>query len=697
MNYHYQDRSVCEPYVSNAPPGTYFTRTPYLGMEIPLIKERFILGKDSKRDIKNRTPTFAHNGMGEFIFYRTYSRIKEDGTKESWNDCVIRVIEGTFSILKDWCVKNKLKWDEEENQNQAYLMARSMFDMEWLPAGRGLFSMGTDYVYTRGGLALYNCAFVQIEKNRYKFPRICEWIMDCLMNGVGVGIGLENHYNPPIEAKITDRPITIYIDDSREGWCSSVRILLESLFYPEHPIVIFNYSHIRKRGLPIKGFGGVASGPEPLIKLHEYIRSFVIKNSPYSARLYADIVNSIGCCVVAGNVRRSAEILIGDIDDDVFVELKNYDKHPERKEIGWMSNNSVRLNKSEDFSKLAKVAESIRRNGEPGIINMFNLKAGRIRMKTQDEGHTREQEIDVNAIGLNPCGEIGLNSFGVCNLAETFPTRCEGDNVWISACKYASLYCTAVGMIPTHHSETNAVIMKDRKQGVSIAGVADWIDQKGVSGVIRLMRKGYKEIRSFNKEISDKFGIPEALRITCIKPGGTIPKLVGVPSGINYPNHRFMKRRIRISKDCEYCKLLENAGYKHEPDLYSANTEVFEFPVKYNTSKTIKDVSIWEQVALIALAQREWADLAVSNTIVFKENEAEDIEAVMSAFIPMLKALSMLPFKAEDYKQLPEEEISGEEYENMIKSLKLIDWKTQTIVEGTDEKFCDGDKCERRP
>lgn len=695
MTFHYEE--ACERIV-NYPYGTYRTRSPSCEMETPIIKERFVLKDYTKKVLKEKIPVFAHNGMGEFIFYRTYSRIKNDGTKESWADCVIRVIEGTFSVMKDWCKKNKLKWNEEINQDQAHKMAVSMFDMNWLPAGRGLFSMGTDYVYARGGLALYNCAFVQIEYGPQKFPRIAEWIMDCLMNGVGVGIGMPNDKiaSEDFCDKEKKENITIFIDDSREGWCSSVRILLESLLNPHHPHVKFDYSLIRKRGLPIKGYGGIASGPELLIELHDNIVAFAWKHKYNPIRFCADVINNIGCCVVAGNVRRSAEVLIGDIDDKVFMDLKNYDENPERREIGWMSNNSVRLNKSEDFSNLASVAELIKKNGEPGIINMFNIGSGRIRMKTQNEQHTREQEIDENAIGFNPCVEVPLGSWEVCNLAETFPTRCRSEDNWIKACKYASSYCTAVGMIPTHHSETNVIIMRNRKQGVSIAGVADWIDKEGISGITRLMRNGYKEIRKFNKDISKSLGIPEALRVTCIKPGGTIPKLVGVPSGINYPNHRYMKRRIRISNDCEYCAILEKAGYKHEPDLCSANTEIFEFPVKYETNKVIKDVSIWEQVALIALAQREWADLAVSNTIIFKEEEAKDIEAVMSAFIPMLKALSMLPFKTENYKQLPEEEISEKEYNKITSSLKKINWDTG-LLEGTDEKFCDGDKCERRP
>src|SRR5437016_2350280 len=360
------------------------------------VKERFTLDPRVKAELYEKIPQFGYDGYGEFIFYRTYSRQRRDGGQENWADCVIRVTEGSFSIRKDWYIKNHITWDQEFWQEYARRFAFFMFDMYWLPPGRGLWAMGTDFVYERGSMALYNCAYTDLGKS---FSTDVAWLMDCLMHGVGVGFG--PHRDDDLELYVPRGCESVYeIPDNREGWCESVRLLLNSYLLRDQRPLRFEYGKIRAKGLPIKGFGGVASGPEPLEKLHkgivESLERFQESKDFDSVRLKVDIANRVGCCVVAGNVRRSAELACCPIRDQTFLNLKDYEIYPDRAEYGWMSNNASILDHDEDFDMLGEIARRVVIRGEPGAFNRCNLKYGRIGKK----GKVREDK----AVGLNPCG-----------------------------------------------------------------------------------------------------------------------------------------------------------------------------------------------------------------------------------------------------------------------------------------------------
>jgi ribonucleoside-diphosphate reductase alpha chain len=255
-------------------------------------------------------------------------------------------------------------------------MAHAIFDLRFLPPGRGLWAMGTDYVYERGGMALNNCAYVDVTT----LSRDAAWIMNGLMAGVGVGFSTMSY---TAELRHPQGEWTTYeIPDSREGWVESLRRLIASYESGTNPVG-FDYAKIRPAGSPIRGFGGTASGPVPLIQLHERVRGYLdafVSGRTSRTRLVADVVNAIGACVVAGNVRRSAEIAIGSPHDTEFLNLKNYGT-PEapgpafdRMDIGWLSNNTARLETHDDFKRLPDLAELIRTNGEPGVMNLINVQ-----------------------------------------------------------------------------------------------------------------------------------------------------------------------------------------------------------------------------------------------------------------------------------------------------------------------------------
>lgn len=700
--------------------------------------------------LSEMVPKFGYNGYGEIVYYRTYSRQMHDGGQESWNDTVLRVINGVFSIRKDHYTRNMIPWNEERWQQYAFGMAKALFEMKWICPGRGLWAMGTPFVYERGSMALYNCAYTDLTNSN--LAEDLEWLMDSLMMGVGVGWGPK--YDETLFVEFPKGEYKYIIEDTRESWATSVKLLVDAYCRSTqygHTIrlPVFDYSQIRAKGLPIRGFGGLASGPDPLIKLHKQIKGCFTKyiqlgEQQYSTTmLKADLANMIGCCVVAGNVRRSAEIGLGSIQDKVFRDLKDYTKYPEREAYGWMSNNTVTLDDDDDFRLLGEVAQSVLIRGEPGIANLKNFKKGRLNGKNE----TRRD----NARGANPCGEIQLEHRETCNVVETCPTNCVDEEEWLNACEYATFYASTVSLLPTHQPSTNSVVMRNRRIGVGIIDYTGWVKEKGMHNVIRSLRKGYKRVRETNQVANSEAGIPEAIKVTTIKPGGTVPKLVGKTPGAGYPTSKYTLRRTRIAANHPMIPLLREAGIPLEPEKFDPeNTLVFEFPIEQGPSKPAEDATLWEQALNIVTLQREWADNSVSNTLYFKpkwvlidhafgdddiadllaqqdvwetlelpativkedwklvvkENEAklyrynefheeDDIEPVMSAIVPLTKMISFLPHSAKGvYDQMPEEEISKAEYLERLNWLDKIDWSMYNGSDGQDEKYCQGDQCE---
>lgn len=1419
--------------------------TNYNNMNIQPVTQRFRLSDETRSEIFSKTPSFGFNGLGEVVFRRTYSRDNED-----WNDVVVRVIEGTMSIRKEHFYRNSLFWDDNSWQSFARDMALSLFDMEWLPPGRGLWMMGTDFTYNKGAMALNNCfradtkfwtedglrsfndfedgeqvlvrgrrewmhatvksfgeqeiwkltiqkkntqreiyttsghrwlaktnkgsdyfkiktteeleenwkletftkranfhnmemcsigiqhglvfgdgtihpktnnckiqlyadklelcrffssrrnntitglpntwkdlpplsmnkeylfgflagwfatngsisnssemvisnkdqevlewlrsAFFNLDiwtspigllneinpidgsykplymvqiyrdnlpetfflrdlhRGRYKpckenpewmvvdvqrtgitetvwcviepnfqeftledgvltkncaatdttedFVLSAEWTMDALMNGVGVGF--TTYWRGEATRPDKNDTETFVIPDSREGWVQSLIILMcsyiDSPRYGKCKFPVFDYSVIREAGKPINGFGGLSSGPGPLQKLHSrvesYLDSFCLgyleeetqyenqerRRKEYNhTRLIADVFNAIGACVVAGNVRRSAQICMGDVEDQTFINLKNYAENPERGEIGWMSNNSVVLKPDcdyEDFAAIPEMAKRIIDNGEPGMINLVNVqKYGRYGKEMKDDatlvnpcfsGDTMiavadgrgavsikelaEEEKDVPIYSMNPetgdisikwgrhpritgynqkllrihfsyphrdqfmdvtpnhkffttdgrqveakdlhrgdslpvfkknkfnddyirvynkgkyrlehrmikefydknglyqtfqegaykdcclthnvvvhhkdenknnnhtnnleistasdynrihnkeyvgegnpmfgrthseetkriignkaktrcqnpeyrqmlsdaqtpelrekysknmreqwtkeyydnieqttdlicvrlsdtelkvaktcenqlcqanflvpwsqreycfcsrscantkaesielrkegqkitfeskakqnfhkqvmiykdlqenmevvqkrdwinacknkevtfrfnrkssntyiasgwkefkqmaddynhrvayveeidgdhtvynitvddnhtlvvvtkmndektnltgvstfqCGEIALENFELCNLSETFPPRCANKGRFFQALRFATFYSSTVSLLPTHRPETNSIVAKNRRIGVSISGIAQWVSgevpanwgQMNYTKLTKFLRDGYGIVRSENARLANEAGIPASVRVTTIKPSGSISLLAGVTPGMHYPVSRYAIRRMRIGNNSPLVPSLIAAGIPYEPDSYSDNTLVFEFVIDHGNVRPCEEVSPWEQFGLVAMLQRCYSDNCVSATIYFdKEKDAADVEKLLAMHIPVLKSVSMLPHSGHGYAQAPYEPITEEKYNELYGSYGSpeFDQVRNNVPEGS--MFCSGDTCE---
>lgn len=681
-------------------------------------------------EYKHKQSPFYNYGLGEFVYKRTYARINVDNHQEEWYETIGRVVNGLYKIKFNHFLKNNIQWDQEQEEKEAKEMYNLMFNIKFLPGGRSLWAMGspiTDkkHIYA----ALNNCAAVSTINIDKEPSKPFEFLFDSCMLGVGVGFDTNGVgkiiINKPIEPKKD-----FIIEDSREGWVLALRELLNQYFLKDYPIINFDYSKIRPAGMKLKVFGGTSSGYKPLKKSFDMINDLLQKHigKVITSRLIIDIMNMLCLCVISGNVRRSASIAVSNSDDTEFMDLKNYELYPERAEYGWLSNNSIKCNVGDDYTV---IAEHIKNgNGEPGIIWLDNM-----REFSRMDG-TRSYE-DLNVMLPNPCGEISLEPYELCNLTEIFINRQDSEKDFINTLKYAYMYAKIVSMCKTNWEETNKVIEKNRRLGISLTGIANFLEndkfnekdnEKDLSekvdetfsnqvkeinhksiynqyrkiSKIELLRKwtkhGYKYLKVLDAETSFKFKINKSIKLTCIKPSGTISLLApNTCSGIHYPISRYYIRRVRINNESkELIESMKNNGYIVEPSLTEPNTSIINFIIDNKCNRNIDDISMWEQLEIAAKLQEWWADNQVSCTISFNQaTEGNQIKNALNYYQYKLKGITFLP-KFENISKLPQlpyEKISEEKYNELISKIKNnkinIELKDQDV-----EAYCTSENCD---
>jgi adenosylcobalamin-dependent ribonucleoside-triphosphate reductase len=641
------------------------------------------------------------NSLGEVTFIRTYSRVKEDGTKERWHEVCRRVIEGMYSVQKNHAKDNRLPWNDNKAQKSAQEAFQRMFELKWTPPGRGLWAFGTPMTMEkRNSASLQNCAMVSTrDLDRNDPGALFAWVMDALMLGIGVGFDTLGQ-DKQMSIYAPTEPASIYeIPDTREGWVESVRLLINSFIRQNQPIQQFNYDLIRPLGAPIKGFGGVASGPAPLIDLHTRIRNVIGSRAgeALDSRAIVDIVNLIGTCVVSGNVRRSATLALGTAEDDGFINLKNPEVFPERNSYdpekpgwAWMSNNSIA---AEVGTKYEDYVDLIADNGEPGFIW---LGVARDYGRLADAPDYKDSRI----MGFNPCAEQPLESYELCTLVEVHLNRHESKEDFLKTLKFAYLYGKTVTLMPTHWPITNGIMQRNRRIGTSLTGIAAFADENGLPTTREWMDEGYSTIRKYDHQYSEWLCVRESVRVTTVKPSGSVSLLSGATPGVHWgPGGEFYLRAIRFGDTDPMLHLFKAAGYKVESDLVSANTSVVYFPVASGHKRSEKQVSLFEKIGLAATAQKYWSDNGVSVTLSFdKETEKKFVAPALNMYEGQLKAVSFLPMGNKTYPQQPYTEITREEYNAYVGKIGKIDWSA--IYDGVEnleaegEAYCSTDACE---
>ena len=452
----------------------------------------FKLSENFINKYKRKKAPFGFNGLGELVYMRTYSRIKEDGKNERWWETVQRVVEGTYTMQMNHIESHQLGWNPWQAQKSAQDMYERIFTMKFLPPGRGLWAMGTAITEEKGlYAALNNCAFVSTKTLKDDYSKPFCFLMDASMLGVGVGFDTKGAGEIIVKGVDIKREAQQFqIPDTREGWVESLKLLLESYFHGQAQVE-FDYSKVRLAGEPIKGFGGVSSGPEPLEEVHESIRQVLEGNAgqPITITTIVDIMNLIGKCVVAGNVRRTAEIVFGDPNSEEYLDLKNYKVNPHRDQFGWTSNNSIFAELGMDYTEVSK---RIVDNGEPGLAWLDNMRHySRMKNGGDDKDH--------RVMGGNPCLEQSLESYELCCLVETFPDNHDDLEDYKRTLKYAYLYAKTVTLGRTHWSDTNRVMLRNRRIGCSVSGVAQFITNRGLNEFRDWLEGGYDTIQDWDK------------------------------------------------------------------------------------------------------------------------------------------------------------------------------------------------------
>ena len=557
------------------------------------------------------------------------------------------------------------------------------------------------------GLTSSNCAFIStadMTKTDPAYP--FAFLMEASMLGIGVGFddkGADKDF--PIYGPSAEKAWTYQIPDTREGWVEAMKLTLESYLMPNRGEVTFDYSLVRPEGAPIATFGGTAAGPAPLERLVGHIKTmfFLRAGEKLTRRDIADIGNMIGVCVVSGNVRRSAELLMGRLDDKDFIELKNFgimdtktwqytEKGPayDRRDWGWMSNNSVEAHVGADLSH---IIDGIAHNGEPGVLWMdVSRKYGRLADPVNNK--------DWRIAGYNPCAEQSLESGECCTLVETYLNRHDSVEDFKRTLKFAYLYAKTVTLMPTHWDRTNAIMQRNRRIGTSMAGVSTFVDTKGLPVLKDWLNAGYEEIQRYDVAYSEWLCIRESIKTTTIKPGGTVPLLAGETPGAHWsPGGEYYFRTQRFKINHPVAKQAIFRGYRVELELNDPdNTVVVYFPIRSKARRSEADVSVYEKINLAAFLQRYWSDNSVSVTVSFDPaTEAGDIGTVLNMYDGQLKTVSFLPMDNGSYAQMPYTKMTADEYDEQ--SLQLFPFDMDALYDNSDlgdaegEEFCVTDGC----
>jgi ribonucleoside-triphosphate reductase len=620
--------------------------------------------------------------IGYITFKRTYARrLKDDDpnskTEEFW-EVVKRELDAADKQLG-------IKFTDEEKD----FYFQSRMDLKWSVAGRFMWQLGTKTVDKLGLPSLQNCAGVVVDSPIRPFT----WAFDMLMLGSGVGYNIQREYVyqlPKVKKKIKIERVDnssadFIIPDTREGWVKFLAKVLKAHFYSGEG---FTYSTqlIRSKGAAIKSFGGLASGPEELCWGIAEISKILNSRSNQKVKPIdcLDIMNIIGYIVVSGNVRRSAQIAVGDYDDFEYLRAKRWD-------LGsipnWraMSNNSVACDNTE---LLPKEFWDTYEQGEP--YGLINLRLARLIGRTGDFNYP-----DHDVVIFNPCAEQSLNNYETCCLSELYLPNITSYEELLKILPLTYKVNKHSLALKCSLKETEDIVHKNMRMGIGVTGVLQATEEQR-----SWLKDAYVWLREFDKQYSKEHGFPESIKLTTIKPSGTLSLLPAVTPGVHpNPAGPYYIRRIRIATNSPLIEVCKKHGYFIEPVKKFDNTDdnttmVVEFPCKLPESTPVAANYTWkEQLDMVKRMQAEWSDNSVSCTVYYKKEDLEDIkEYLKENYQNNFKTLSFLLYHGHGFVQAPYETISQKRYLELSAKCQTI-----TTVEIKESDFdiedCDNGSC----
>lgn len=620
------------------------------------------------------------NPASEFVYTRTYSRwLEEKGRREKWDETVDRFIQFISDERKGLIPTKVLKKVREK-----------ILNLEVMPSMRALWSAGP--AAKQSNVCMYNCSAVAVDSIEAFAETL--YILCC---GAGLGFSVQNKYieKLPIVSKSKFQcGGRFVVEDSKEGWADSVKILMNSLYSGQD--IEFDYSEIRPAGSRLKTMGGRSSGPEPLMMLHRFIRE--IFNNAQGRKLNSleahDIMNKIGEIVVVGGVRRSSEISLSDLNDELMKNAKNWPFPLHRS----MANNSaVYLEKPSaiDFMReWTTLAAS--GTGERGIFNLYSVQANAPERRDRDK-----------ILLTNPCGEVALRNMEFCNLSEVVVRSDDDLDSLLEKVETA----TWIGVIqstftdfPYLRKEWKKNCEEERLLGVSLTGQ---MDNKELLSPVALRALKQKAIK-IARHAAQKMGVNMSSAITLVKPSGTVSQVVDSASGLHARYSKYYIRRYRISSHDPLCKMLKSQNVELIPEVGQENlpndkvtTWVIEFPIKSpEDSITRNDLTAIDQLEWYKTIQINWCEHNPSTTIYVKDSEWLEVGNWVYKNWDIVNGISFLPYDGGKYKLAPYEEITKEKYKKLVEKFKKIDYsklsdfEKEDNTEGAKILACQGGVCE---
>ena len=299
-----------------------------------------------------------------------------------------------------------------------------------------------------------------------------------------------------------------------------------------------------------------------------------------------------------------------------------------------------------------------------------------------------------NGIVVHNCGEIPLESYEPCNLAEIFLPNIKNTEILTEVVGLMYYTCKTISQLPFIYKETNEVTRRNQRIGIGISGYMEskFRENKKVFNDL------YSYLKDLDSEYSKKLGVHSSIKLTTIKPSGTLSLLAGVTSGAHLAYAPYYIRRIRMSSNDPLVALCRKKGYQIEPILnfdgtYDMKVMVVSFPIKESTSNAIfsKKVSAVDQLETLKWLQTYWSDNSVSITIYYRKSEVSHIKKWLEENYSVIKSVSFLLHKEHGFNQPPLEEISKEQYEEMIANTEPI-LKIEDVEETEFEELleCEG-------
>jgi ribonucleoside-diphosphate reductase alpha chain len=616
--------------------------------------------------------------LAQLTYYRTYPKTLSDGSKETWNQIIDRNVEmhcRKYPHITDEIVAN-------------YNLVRRKLV---LPSMRSL-QFGGEAI-EKCNARMYNCSALALT-NVKAFGELTY----LLMCGCGTGYSVQLHHItqlPTIKAVDECSPHEVYIiPDTKEGWADSVRKLIKN------PRICFDYSQLRPAGAIISA-GGSASGPAPLKRAHEKIRTILLMagGRQLTSVECSDIACYIADMVVVGSVRRSAMICLFSMEDKLMRTYKErgFDiQNPQRYRV----NITTVLNPDEVTArKFGNIFYNMVTSemGEPGFF------------------WSRDKEYL-----LNPCAEISLRNKGLCNLTEVNLPLALQEGMLLEAVKAA----TFIGTLQAGYTDFGYLspewtinAREEALLGVSFTGMG-LVPNGIIPKDIGLVEAAIEE----NKRVAALIGINASARIGTVKPSGTASIVLGVSSGIHAAFSKFYLRRVRVDIDNPLAKALVNlVGFVGEPesgeflerDASSSNQIIVTLPIHMQGEDAVyaSEEGAVQFLERVKHTHTHWIKPThmrgpntnnVSATVYYKETELEAIRKWCFSNRDSYTALSfMLYSDTTGYKQLPFECIDEDTYIRkrtaLAPLLKLfdfnsIDW-TGTEDGRKNELSCAGGAC----